>query len=247
MCVADSRFAVLDLLGAVRRTPGASLMTRLRLDAELWAPAPERPCGPRGRPRVQGARRPSPPQRFDDTKTVWTKLHIEGWYGGSSREGEVYAATCLWYTSGHQPVWSRWVLVRDPHGELEPQAFLSTAPAHTPVQILAWCVRRWRMAVTVEAARVHLGMETQRQWRDRARTRTTPVLLGVLSLVTLLADSLTKDQVQVIRTAAWYTKARPTFADAIAVVRRCLWSRCHFSTSGHNSEVVQIPRSFLAR
>jgi len=245
--VADSSFAVLDLLGAVSRTPGTSLITRLRLDAELWAPAPARPCGQRGRPRVKGAHLPSPQQRLDDTTTVWTKMNVEGWYGGSSREVDVYAETCLWYKSGHQPVLIRWVLVRDPQGKLAPQAFLSTDATHTPWQILTWFVRRWRMEVTFEEARAHLGLETQRQWNDLAIARTTPVLFGLFSRVTLLADALLKEQADPVRMAAWYTKARPTFADAIAVVRRCLWSRSHFSTLSQSSDVVKIPRALFER
>jgi len=245
--VADSSFAVLDLLGAVSRTPSVSLITRLRLDAELWEPAPERNPGQIGRPRVKGARRPSPQQRLDDPKTAWTPMTIERWYGGGNRDVEVYSEICLWYKSGHQPVLVRWVLVRDPQGKLEPQAFLSTDPNHTPLQVLTWFVRRWRMEVTFEEARAHLGLETQRQWSDLAIARTTPVLLGLFSLVTLLADVLIKNQAPSVRTSAWYTKARPTFADAIAVVRRCLWSSCHFSTSNQRRDVVQIPRALFER
>jgi DDE superfamily endonuclease len=245
--VADSSFAVLDLLGMVSRTPQVSLITRLRLDAELWALAPERNPSQIGRPRVKGARRPSPQQRLHDPNTAWMPMTIEGWYGGGKREVEVYTEICLWYKSGHQPVLIRWVLVRDPQGKLEPQAFLSTDPDHAPLQVLTWFVRRWRMEVTFEEARAHLGLETQRQWSDLAIARTTPVLFGLFSLVTLLADGLLKDQAPSVHTAAWYTKAQPTFADAIAVVRRCLWSRGYFATSTHSSDVVKIPRALLER
>ena len=245
--VAASSFAVLDLLGAVRRTPSVSLITRLRLDAELWEPAPERNPGCIGRPRVKGARRPSPQQRLDAPKTAWTPMTIEGWYGGGTRDVEVYSEICLWYKSGHQPVLIRWVLVRDPQGKLEPQACLRTDPNHTPLQVLPWCVRRWRMEVTFEEARAPLGLETQRQGSDRAIARTTPVLWGLFSLVTLLADVLSKNQAPSVRTSAWYTKARPTFADAIALVRRCLWSRGHCSTSTQSSDVVKLPRALLER
>jgi hypothetical protein len=245
--VADRSFAVLDLLGAVSQTAGVSLMTRLRLAAELWAPVPARLCGQRGRPRVKGARLPSPQQRLEDTQTGWTALRVEGWDGGSAREVEVYAESCLWYKSGHQPVVIRWVLVRDPQGKLEPQALLSTDPDHTPWQILTWCVRRWRMEGTFEEARAHLGLETQRQGSDVAVARTTPVLFGLFAVVTLLADALLTDQAQPVRAAAWYTKAQPTFADAIALVRRCMWTVGHFSTSSPSSDVVQIPRALLER
>jgi hypothetical protein len=247
VCVGDSSFAVLELLHAVRQTPNASVITRLRLDAELWSPAPVRLPGQTGRPRVKGARRPSPQQRLADPSTPWTTLEVEPWYGGEKREVEIYTETCIWYKSGFQPVLMRWVLVRDPLGKYQPQAFLSTNVDHTPLQILTWFVRRWRMEVTFEEARAHLGMETQRQWSDVAIARTTPVLLGMFSIVTLLADGLINSHTISVRMAAWYTKAQPTFADAMALVRRCLWSHCHFSTSRQSRDVVQVPRSVLER
>src|SRR3954468_5943762 len=84
----------------------------------------------------------------------------------------------------------RWVLVRDPEGEKEPQAFLCTDLDADPVDILRWFVRRWRVETTFEEARRHLGLETQRQWSDLAILRTTPALLGLISLVTLWATQL---------------------------------------------------------
>jgi hypothetical protein len=139
------------------------------------------------------------------------------------------------------------VLTRDPLGEFQPQALLSTNLDYTPLQILNWFVRRWRMEVTFEEARAHLGIETQRQWNDLAIARTTPVLFGLFSIIALMADQLIKTEVKPVRTAAWYEKQIPTFADAIAIVRRCLWSSWHFSTSGKNSDVVKVPRSLLER
>ncbi|MGE3542201.1 MAG: hypothetical protein AB7N91_32900 [Candidatus Tectimicrobiota bacterium] len=135
--------------------------------------------------------------------TVWTPLTIEGWYGGGAREVAVDSATCLWYTSEHQPVLIRGVLVRDPQGQCQPQALLSTDPGHTPLPIVTWFVRRWRMEVTCEEARAPLGLETQRQWSDRAIARTTPVLLGLFALVALLTDSLIKEQAPAVRMTAW--------------------------------------------
>jgi hypothetical protein len=108
---------------------------------------------------------------------------------------------------------------------------LSTQVDQTPLHILTWFVRRWRMEVTFEETRAHLGMETQRPWSDRAIARTTPVVLGLFSIVAVLADRLSKRQALPVRTAAWYTKELPTFADAMALVRRYVWRGCHFSTS----------------
>jgi hypothetical protein len=245
--VADSSFAVLDLLSLIRGIPQVSVMTRLRLAAQLWAPAPARKPRQNGRPRLTGARRPSPHQVLADPKTQWTTLEIEHWYGGEKRAVEVYSETALWYKTGHAPVAIRWVLIRDPLGAFDPQALLSTTLEHTPLQILTFFVRRWRMEVTFQASRAYLGIETQRQWNARAIARTTPALFGLFSLVTLLATELRKEHTQYVRTAAWYAKEQPPFADALALVRRCLWGRCHFQTSPRKSDVVKIPRALFVR
>jgi hypothetical protein len=245
--VGDGSFAVLELLHSVSQTPNAHLITRLRMDAELWSLAPERKPRQLGRPRVKGGRRPSLQQRLDDPNTPWTPMAVEHWYGGKKREVELYTETCMWYKSGFQPVLMRWALVRDPQGEYDAQAFLSTQVDHTPLQILTYFVRRWRMEVTFEETRAHRGIETQRQWSDVAIARTTPVLLGLFSVVALMANRLLKSQPMPVRTAAWYPKKLPTFADAMALARRCLWSRCHFSTSSQRSDVLKVPRSIWER
>jgi hypothetical protein len=138
-------------------------------------------------------------------------------------------------------------LVQAPQGEFDRQAFVSTNPDHTPLQILTWFVRPWRMEATFEEARTHVGIETQRQWSGLAVVRTTPALFGLFSIMTLTANQLTKSQRTPIRAAAWREKELPTFADAIAVVKRCLWSNCHFSTSSESRDVLKVPRSLLER
>jgi hypothetical protein len=198
-------------------------------------------------PRMKGARRPSPQQALDNRKTKWTKIEIDNWYGGQKREVKVYTETAVWYCCRNLPVPTRWVLIRNRLGEFDPQAPLSTNLDHTPLQILSWFVRRWRMEVTFEEARAHMGIDTQRQWNELAIARTTPALFRLFSIVTLMADQLIKGEVKPVRTAAWYEIQKPTFADAIAIVRRCLWSNCHFSTSGQNKDVVIVPRVLFER
>jgi len=245
--VADSGFAALTLLKLVSGLPTVSLITRLRLDAALYDPAAPRQPQQQGRPRLKGQRRPTLAQVLLDPQTVWWKLEIEDWYGAGNRVVEVCSATAVWYHTGKDPVEIRWVLIRDPQGQFEPQALLSTELKHTPWQILTWFMRRWRLEVTFEEARAHLGIETQRQWNDLAIARTTPILFGLFSLVTLLAHALLKLEAKPVRQAAWYRKEQPTFADAIAWVRRCLWSSCHFSTSVSKTDVIEIPRSLFER
>jgi hypothetical protein len=180
-------------------------------------------------------------------KTQWSKLTIDDWYGEGPREVEVSTDTAVWYHAGKPPVAIRWVLIRDPQGCFKPQALLSTHLAYTCAQMLAWFVRRWTMEVTFEEARAHLGMETQRQWKERAIARATPALLSLYSIITLTAELLIAKGATCVRSTAWYGKTRPTFSDAIALVRRQLWKHIHFSTSQQETDLIKIPRAVLER
>jgi hypothetical protein len=143
--VADSSYAVLALLKQVSVTPGVSLITRWRLDAVLYEPAPPRAPRQNGRPRKKGMRRPTLQHVLEDSQTSWTRLTVNSWYGEGAREVEVCTDTAIWYHTGLAPVMLRWVLIRDPQAEFEPPALLSTHLSHSPAQILAWFVRRWTM------------------------------------------------------------------------------------------------------
>jgi hypothetical protein len=70
-------------------------------------------------------------------------------------------------------------------------------------------------------------LEGQRQWNDLASARATPVRLALFSLVTLMVQRQLNWQ-GAFRSSAWYKKARPTFADALAQVRRALWRQLGF-------------------
>jgi hypothetical protein len=244
VAVADSTYAALEFLAACRawRAP-VTVVTRLRLDAALYDPAPPRRPGQTGRPRRKGARQPTLAAVAADPSTTWTTLTVAHWYGTGERAVEVASATAVWYHSGLPPVPLRWVLIRDPHGKFATQALLCTDPAADPAQILAWFIQRWQLEVTFEEARRHLGVETQRQWSEAAIRRTTPVLLGLFSLVTLLAHRQMPDPGGCVRHAAWYRKRHPTFADALALVRRDLWRHQAFSMSPDDGEMVKVPRA----
>jgi DDE superfamily endonuclease len=245
--VADSSFAALELLDKVATLPRASVITRLRLEAALYDPPPPRKPKTMGRPRLQGQRRPTLEAVLADKRTQWTTLRVEQWYGKGPREVEVATDTAVWYHTGKPPVAIRWVLIRDPQEDFKPQALLSTNLAYTPEQILPWFVRRWTMEVTFEEARAHLGMETQRQWNDRAMARTTPALLSLYSIVTLTAHLLIDKGATCVRSMAWYRKTRPTFSDALALVRRQLWDHLHFSMSQQETDMIKIPRALFER
>jgi hypothetical protein len=228
VAVADGSFSVVALLRDL--APHLTVVTRLRLDACLCAPPPPRRPRRRGRPPVKGARLPSLAKRLRDRRTRWRRVVLDGWYGHRTRRLDVATDTALWSHRGAR-VAIRWVLVRDPSGEKEPQAFLCTDQQAEPADILRWFVRRWRTETTFEEARRHLGMETQRQWSDLAILRTTPALLALFSLVTLWASQLAVERGPVLERVRWYPKPLPTFSDALALVRHELWTAQIFAAS----------------
>ena len=240
--VADSTYAVIELLAACRRlTNPVTMVTRLRLDAALYDPAPPRHPGKVGRPHIKGARQPTLAQRLKDPTTAWQRVTVR-WYGGGRREVDLARGTAVWYHSGLPPVPIRWVLIRDPKGHFEPQALLCTDQEVTAVQIVEWFVLRWQLEVTFHEARTHLGVETQRQWSEQAIARTTPALLGLFSLVTLFAHEVLQGGQLPLRQAAWYAKTAPTFADTLAFVRHQLWPVALSSMSPTAPDMVKIPR-----
>ena len=225
--VADQAFSALAFLEAVRHQ--VAVITRLRLDAALFEPAPPRPAGTVGRPRCKGDRLPTLQARLEDPKTRWQKLTINAWYATGKRTLHIVSGTAVWYHSGLPPVPIRWLLVKQPNGSFPPQALLSTDQAITPQQMLTFFIQRWTVETTFEEARAHLGMETQRQWNDQAIARSTPLVLALFAMVALPAHTLSKKTACRVRQTAGYRKTKPTFSDALAWVRKHLWQ--HFSRS----------------
>jgi hypothetical protein len=245
IAVADSNFAAMELLSALM--PRMTCITRLRLDARLFAPAPPRRPGTIGRPRVKGERLPMLSAVLTDAATRWRRVTVAGWYGAGPRVVDLATGTGVWHHPGLPTIPLRWVLVRDPQGRFDPQALLSTDAALTAAEIVGYYVRRWQVEVTFEEARRHLGLETQRQWSDAAIARTTPVLLALFSVVTLLAARLARAGRLPVRTAAWYAKPTPTFSDALAAVRAHWWRRERFRTCHREADMMKLPRRVVRR
>jgi hypothetical protein len=246
--VADAGFAVISLLSRMQQLPNPICMVvRFRLDAALYEPAAPRQPHQKGRTPLKGKRLPTLAQVLKDRKTVWKRVTIWHWYGERKRVVEITSGTAIWYHSGMPVLPIRWVLMRDPKGKFKPQALLCTDLTVKPEQILKWFVMRWQVEVTFQEVRAHLGVETQRQWNDLAILRTTPTLLGLFSLVTLLAHRLTKQGKLPVRQAAWYVKRLPTFSDALGIVRQSLWRHPYFPTSLHNADIQKRAHLLLAR
>lgn len=226
--VGDGAYAVITL-GVQCQRQQVTLLAPLRLDARLFEPPLRRDGTHRGRPPVVGARLPNLAQVAVAPTTRWHRSLVP-WYGGTHQVVDWTTGTALWYTTGTPPLAIRWVLVRDPHGARPTRAFFATDTAHGAPDMIAAFVNRWPLEVTFEEARAHLGLETQRQWSDRAIERTTPALLGLFSLVVLLAHAFYPTGDLPLPQVAWYPKTHATFHDVLALVRRRLWQQFIYQT-----------------
>ena len=241
--IGDGGFACVHLaLTCVDLVVPVTLISRLRLDAQLYDfPPPPRP-GRRGpQPQKGGKKRQALKGRIEQAKRHGKETTVM-WYGSQRKRVRLLSGQCLWHTSGFAPVPIRWVLVVDPTGKSRPEAFFSTDRRLTPQQIVEHYVLRWNIEVTFEERRRHLGLESQRQWSDQAIARTTPALLGLYSLVCLMAHRLTTAGPLRPRSAAWYGKTQATFSDVLAFIGRAMWAEKYFIKSSFRGNQVIIQR-----
>jgi hypothetical protein len=215
-----------------------AVVSKFYPDANLYEPPPEY-CG-KGRPRVKGAKLPTPQEVV--AKAERTRLNV-AWYGGGRRDVEVVTGTGHWYKSGEGLVEVRWVYVHDLSGTHRDEYFYSTDVAMTPQQIIEEYTGRWNIETTFEEARAYLGLESTRGWCERTVLRAEPSLLSLYSVVALMYWLLPEpDQEQ--GAIDWEGKQAVTFSDAITAVRRWLWTHWVFPRAGHDSAFEKLPEAF---
>lgn len=235
----DGAYACMELARTCL-SRNVTLISRLRLDAQLFKFPDPVPKGKQGRKPVKG-KRIDLKRLLDDPTQAWQSLTIN-WYGGELKTLECLSFTCLWYHPGVPLLTLRVMLVKTPGGKNCAETFFSTDLRHTSEQIINWFVLRWNIEVTFEEARAHLGVETQRQWSDKSIQRSTPLLMGLYSLLTLLALKMNETKVLLVQEAtSWYDKnGELTFVDIVIAVRRSLWTVKYFSKCENNGVLLKI-------
>jgi hypothetical protein len=113
--VGDGGYACVRLAWACQ-AHHVTLVSRLRLDARLYAfPVPV-PPGKRGPKPKKGQRVPTLKSMVEETLQQGREVEVP-WYGGERKRVRLRSGVCLWHTPGEQPVPIRWVLVVDPEGK----------------------------------------------------------------------------------------------------------------------------------
>ena len=219
--VGDGGFATVQLaLDCIRY--GVTLVSRLKMNASLFDFPSEKIAHKRGRPPSKGVRLMNFKQMLSLTTLPWKEVEIVG-YSGIKHLIRYVSDTCMWGADGSTPIPIRWMLVVDPSGKMDPLPLMSTDPLMTPGQMIELYVDRWSIEVMFEETREHLGVETQRQWSDKAIGRCTPVLMGLYSLVCLMGNRLGQEELLKVEQTAWYKKEHATFSDMLRAVRLAIW------------------------
>jgi hypothetical protein len=240
--IGDGGFASARLSHSCRRLR-VGLVSRLLLNAQLSDPGPPPPTGKPGVNPPTGPRPRKVPQRLTDPASDWRSQEIP-WDAGEQLKMEVLMGEAWWHRDGEAPWPLRGVLLRDPRGKRTPVALCCTDPTVAMLHIIPWEGFRWNIEVPFHEARAPLGLGTQRQWSTAAIARPTPCLLGVFSLVLLLAHALHPDHLPT-RPTAWSAQAEPTCVAALAAVRRHLWVECNSPTHSASFGSVNSSAEFL--
>ena len=241
--VADASYACYRVLDGL--PDKVNMITRLRLDARLFDFPPPRPKGKRGPNQIIGDRQLTLKQRLVDPTTEWIEVTIPQWYGQQKKALLVCTGKAIWYKASFAAIPLQWLLIKDPEEKLRPMALLCTDMDLSPEHIISYFIRRWTVEVTFEETRAHLGVETQRQWSDKAIQRTTPALMALFTIITLWADQLYKHDGLSLKTYAWYQKPHPTFSDAVASVKIRIWRNQKFLTSLLGEDVHNLKSTWL--
>lgn len=143
---------------------------RLPWDGSLYHPPAPPAAGHRGPTPGKGARQRSLTQWAQRGDTPWEEIEVT-WYGGQKKKLLLFSRTALWHTPGEAPVSLRYVIPRDPAGQLRDEVFACTKLDATPAQIIEWVVMRWSVETTFEEARISVWKRNAHgvTWPARAR------------------------------------------------------------------------------
>jgi hypothetical protein len=215
-----------------------TLVSKFYPDANLYEPPP--PYSGHGRPRVKGAKVPTPEQVV--AGSARTPLNV-AWYGGGRRDVDTVSGTAQWYKAGEGLVSVRWVFVHDLTGSHRDEYFFTTDVTLSVQEVIETYVGRWNEETTFQEMRSYLGLETTRGWREKTVLRAAPCLFGLYTVVACLYSQLPRRYGRV-RAVDWAGKQDVTFSDAITAVRRWLWREWVFAIPGYRAAFEKLSRSF---
>lgn len=214
---ADGAYASLAGAGLARTT----VVSRMRRDAALYEAAPAR-TGKRGRPRTKGARLATPPELAAKlAPKEWTSRSID--WRGRRETRLVWARPVLWYRVCPKAM-VLLVVVRDPEGVEADDYFFTTDLSMAPATVASIYASRWSIEVTNRDAKQVVGAHEPQSWKYQGPERAAALGFWLHAAVWLTYISATGDRHPAMIERDWYPgKTTPSFADAMAELRRALW------------------------
>lgn len=240
---ADGAYASL----AGRGLPRTVLTSRMRRDAALYEEVPPR-TGKRGRPRKRGARLQTPAKMAEDLgDEAFSAVRVD--FRGSPRDLLVWSRPVLWYKidPDHQVLL---VIVRDPDGVMHDDFFFTTDLAADPGDVASAYAGRWSIECVNREVKQCLGAEDPQSWKGIGPERAATLSLWLYAAIwTWYIPTFGNATTWIPR--PWYReKTTPSFLDALAQLRRCLWSEriTELSSSGPlNPKIIDGLLDVLSR
>jgi hypothetical protein len=220
----DSTFTAPAVLARIPRS--ITVTGRVRTDARLHSPPPERVPGKPGRPRIRGACLPNPDEMLDAPRLRRLTLKL---YHQSTYRMRVAEVTARFFRTPDRDV--RVIAVEHQRGGRGREVFYSTASDASAAQVLGWFARRWPIEVTFHDVKQHLGVDQPQSRKPKAVERTAPTGLLLYSLVVLWHEFVREQPAPPLR--PWPGKQTVSLADMLGALRQdCLeqTKQTYFST-----------------
>jgi hypothetical protein len=238
--VADGFYATL----AGKEMEAVTIISRIKRNANLYDLPPKRRKKRRGRPRTRGKRL---------AKLEKMAAHIQNWrtvafrQRGKTVKRLVYTRVVLWYTVSRKPILL--VISRDPNGKEKDDFFFTTNVTMAAAKVLECYNDRWAIEDTFKNTKQLLGGQQPQTFKGKGPERAAGLSLWLYSVVWLwyLGQNSTQRYFMV---QPWYRqKIHPSFADAIACLRRRLWGErinCMFGKSAVHDKKFKFLLEALA-
>ncbi|HEY6425043.1 MAG TPA: transposase [Pseudonocardiaceae bacterium] len=224
------------------RPGGAHITSRMRRDAALFEPAPPH-TGRRGRPRTRGQRLPTPPEIANQAdQHDWQRAHVD--IRGRIAERLVLVRDVLWYTVNKRDL-VRLVIVRDPDGIEKDDYFFTTDPTATGAETATRYAGRWPIEVCFRDTKQDLGGQDPQSWKRRGPERAAALSLWLHAAIWCWYLS-THPGGHTWTSRPWYPHKRTaSFLDALAALRRTLWSNRITAMSSPSQDNAKITQALL--
>ena len=222
----------------------ATIISRIQRNAEIY----DLPVSPkrkgRGRPRKKGKRLVCP-EKMAKYVRDWRKVKVRE--RGKIRTRLVYSKALLWYRVSQRPILL--VISRDPEGKEKDDFFFTTDVTTEPVEVIECYADRWAIEDTFKNTKQFLGGQEPQTFKDKGPERAAGLSLWLYSMVWLWY-LMQKANQQYFIVHPWNPlKSMPSFADAIACLRRELWReriKCMFGVSAVHDKKFEFLLEALA-